>query len=146
MPVIHVKVISYHRPKSRPPWADTHPMCRYTPDRAVCILLECILVTTHKQICEGYVFTLVCQSFCSQGGVPGQVHPEAGTPPGQVHPQDRYTPRQVHPPRTSTPPGKYTPLDRYTPGSSACWEIRATSGRYASYWNAFSCLNYFHSH
>ena len=27
----------------------------------------------------------------------------------------------------------YTP----TPGSSACWEIRATSGRYASYWNAY---------
>ena len=23
------------------------------------------------------------------------------------------------------------------PGISACWEIRATSGRYASYWNAF---------
>ena len=23
------------------------------------------------------------------------------------------------------------------PWSSACWEIRATSGRYASYWNAF---------
>ena len=23
------------------------------------------------------------------------------------------------------------------PGSSLCWEIRTTSGRYASYWNAF---------
>ena len=29
-----------------------------------------------------------------------------------------------------TPPGKETPLH------SACWEIRSTCGRYASYWNA----------
>ena len=74
---------------------------------------------------------------------PGQVHPLgrytpwAGTPPGKVHPKagtkhvrslGRYTPWQVHPP------------GRYTPRSSACWEIRATSGRYASYWNAFLFL------
>ena len=52
---------------------------------------------------------------------PWQVHP-----PGQVPP-----PGQVHP-RASTPPWAGTP-----PESSACWEIRATSGRYASYWNAF---------
>ena len=59
-----------------------------------------------------------------------QVHPPGpgthpplgpGTPPGT-----RYTPDQVHP-RTQVHP----------PRSSACWEIRATSGRYASYWNAF---------
>ena len=30
-----------------------------------------------------------------------------------------------------------TPLGRHPPGSSACWEIWATSGRYASYWNAY---------
>ena len=34
--------------------------------------------------------------------------------------------------------GRYTPRDQvHPPPSSACWEIRATSGRYASYWNAF---------
>ena len=50
-----------------------------------------------------YVFTPVCQSFCSQGGVPGHVLPPAGTPPGQVHPPVWY------------PPGRYTPLPgRYT--------------------------------
>ena len=47
------------------------------------------------------------------GGAPGQV------PPGRVH-----------------LPG------RYHPQSSACWEIRATSGWYASYWNAFVFLKY----
>ena len=97
---------------------------------------------------------------------PGRYTPWACTPPSldQVHPpgrytpQTRYTPKQVHPPMDQVqppgqvhPPGKNpprpgTPLDqvplqtRYSP-SSACWEIRATSGRYASYWNAFlSCF------
>ena len=44
-------------------------------------------------------------------------------------------PGQVHPPWTGTPPQSGTP-----PGSSACWEIRATSRQYASYWNAFLFL------
>ena len=95
------------------------------------------------------------------GGVPDQVHPQ-----DQVHPPTRYTPRdQVHPrpgtpPRTRyTPPGLGTPPmgpgtppslpgpgtppgTRYTPRHRACWEIRSTRGRYASYRNAilFSCI------
>ena len=102
----------------------------------------------------GKVIFCTCLSFCSQGGVPGQVHPpdqvhpRPGTPPGpgtlppgqvnpldqvhppdQVHPQTRYTPQdQVHP---------WTPRPGTPPQSSACWEIRATSSRYAAYWNAF---------
>ena len=84
-----------------------------------------------NEVCEGYVFTPVCQSFCSQGGEylgrypPGtrypsdQVHP----PWDQVHPlQDqvhplrtRYTPQdQVHPPGT-----RYTPLGPGTPPPQA---------------------------
>ena len=96
-----------------------------------------------NELCEGYVFTPVCQSFCSLGGVPGQV-----PPPDQVPPPTRYTPTpqdQVHPvgPGTllgpGTPPGPGTYLSEVFPPlrSSTCWEIRATSGRYASYWNAF---------
>ena len=67
-----------------------------------------------------------------------QVHPLGpGTLPlDQVHPPGtRYTPPrdQVHHPGTRyTSPRPGTP-----PGRSACREIRATSGRYASYWNAF---------
>ena len=78
---------------------------------------------------------------------PDQVHPlpQAGTPlppiPGTPPtPRTRYTPRdQVHPPGPGTPPRQVHPPDQVhlPPGSSACWEIRATSGRYASYWNAF---------
>ena len=81
-----------------------------------------------------------------------QVHPPEpgtplgpGTPPGTEYtPRDqvhslwtRYTPQdQVHP--HPHPPGtRYTCRDQVHPPSSACWEIRATSGRYASYWNAF---------
>ena len=49
------------------------------------------------------------------GGVPDQVPPGADTPP---------------------PTNRYTPGTRYTPQHRACWEIRSTRGRYASYWNA----------
>ena len=63
-------------------------------------------------------------SVCPQG-VPGQVPPWESTPRGQVHPPGQVHPRQV-------PPGQV-----HNPGSSACWEIWVTSGRYASYWNAF---------
>ena len=64
--------------------------------------------------------------------------PGPGTPP----PPRTGTPRdRVHPlhPRPGTPPWtRYTPWPVHpSPRSSACWEIRATSGRYASYWNAF---------
>ena len=94
----------------------------------------------------------------------GQVHPRAGTPQPGTPPWAGTPPWQVHPPRQVRPqagtpwagtpslggyppdryppgqvqPGRYTPhLERHTPQSSACWEIRATSGWYASYWNAF---------
>ena len=68
-----------------------------------------------------------------------QVHPPGpDTPPDQVHPPDQYTQRdQVHPPEQVHPQTRYTPWNRYTPRISACWEIRAISGWYASYWNAF---------
>ena len=45
-----------------------------------------------NEVCEGYVFTPVCQSFCSRGGGGGGRSTRAGTHPGQVPP-----PGQVHP-------------------------------------------------
>ena len=73
-------------------------------------------------------FTRVCQSFCSQGGVPGQVHPpgqehppgryipRAGTPPGQVHP---HPPRAVHAGRYGQQAGGTHPT-----GMHSCLEIK----------------------
>ena len=79
-----------------------------------------------NEVCDGYVFTPVCQSFYSGGGVPGQV------PPGRYTPHGSYTPppRQVHP-----PPGWYIPQAGTPPAVHA--GIRSTSGWYASYWNVF---------
>ena len=69
-------------------------------------------------VCEGYVFTRVCHSFCSRGGVPDQVPPDQVQPPrtrytpqDQVPPQTRYPLDQVHPPGPG-PPDQVHPLDR----------------------------------
>ena len=64
---------------------------------------------------------------------------KSGTPQDQVHPW-----HQVHPPGPGTPPDQVHPLGPGTPPwdqvhppqHRACWEIRPTRGRYASYWNA----------
>ena len=121
------------------------------------IIIIVIITARKRSLGQGNIFRSVCQEFCSQGGGAGeylarylpwtrytplgpgtpprtrytpqdQVHPQPGTPLDQVHPWTRYTP----PLGPGTPPGTRT-----TPQSSACWEKRATSGRYASYWNAF---------
>ena len=80
------------------------------------------LLSSATNMREGYIFTAICQSFCSQGGVClsacWDTHPLAGTPLRQVHPLGRYTSREGTPPR-STPPN----------GHCSRW--------YASYWNAF---------
>ena len=68
-------------------------------------------------------------------------------------PRTRHPPEQTHPPSEQTPPRADTPQTRHPPGAdfpppsdqapplrSACWEIRSTSGRYASYWNAILLL------
>ena len=52
---------------------------------------------------QGNIFAPVCHSVHS-GGVPGQVHPQAGTPLRQVHPLAGTSPGQVHPPGRNTTP------------------------------------------
>ena len=77
-------------------------------------------------------------------------HPPGGdTPPGADTPQSRHPLKQTHtsqsrhpppweqtPPRTRHPP-EQTPSHEQTPPREADSGIRSTSGRYASYWNAF---------
>ena len=53
------------------------------------------------------------------------------------------TPPQSRPPRADTPSGSRHPPPRADSlRCRACWEIRSTHGRYASYWNAilFYCF------
>ena len=120
-------------------------------------LLLPIITAPKRSLGQGNIFSRVCQEFCSQGGVPGQVPPTSRyTPrgrytPWQVHPLgwytpqagtpllDRYTTQQVHPPQVHPPAGT-TPPGRYTPWEQCMLGDTSTSGRYASYWNAFLLL------
>ena len=72
------------------------------------------------------LFTGGCLPQCMLGYTPPP-RPEADTPWDQ---------RQI-------PSGSRHPLprSRHPPLHSACWEIRSTSGRYASYWNAYLFQN-----
>ena len=89
------------------------------------------IITAHKRsLGQGNIFRSVCQEFCPQGGGSASVHAGILPPPEQGPPRDQAPPQIRHPPR----PG--TPLDQTPPPSRTCWEIRSTSGRYASYWNA----------
>ena len=83
---------------------------------------------------KGRVFTSVCQSFCSQGGVClracWDTHLRGQTP----------SPWQTPPPRADTPP-RQTPPSRHPPGQTPPWADTPAdshcSESYASYWNAF---------
>ena len=74
--------------------------------------------------------------------------PGAETPPESRHPPGAKTPLQSKSPGNRRPPPNRhpSPGSRHPPGvdthplRSACWEIRAIGGRYASYWNAFLFL------
>ena len=91
-----------------------------------------IFLPAATKLGQGNKFTGVCLSTGGGGGVPGQV---PGGVPGRFPPP----PRPGTSPRTRYPPGLGTPpRTRYTP-----W-IRTTSGRYASYWNAFLFLTNFY--
>ena len=83
---------------------------------------------------QGNVFTPVCHSVHG-GGVADS--PQSRPPWEQTPPREQTPPVNRNPPRNRHPPGSRPPL------CSACWEIRATSGRDASYWNAYLAYFYF---
>ena len=110
-----------------------NPICISNFEEDVMVWLTVKLLPSANEV---YVFTPVCQSFCSQGGVclsacwdttPGSRHPTAKqTPPGTRPPRSR------HPPRSRPPP----PQEPESRDGYCC-------GRYASYWNAFLFHQYF---
>ena len=69
---------------------------------------------------------------CMLGYPPGADPPGADTPP----PRSRHPPTAEPPPPGSSPPPPPPP-----PGADS--SIRSTSGRYASYWNAFLFVVYY---
>ena len=85
------------------------------------------------------LFTGGCLPQCMLGYTPreqtppGTRHPPAADPPGADTPW-----QQTHPPAADPPPWQQT----YIP-PKACWEIRSTRGRYASYWNAILSRKFF---
>ena len=76
--------------------------------------------------CQSVIlFTEGCLPQCMMGYTP---------PPGSRHPLRKQTsPRSRHPPQEADT----SPRSRLPPLLSPCWEIRATSRRYVSYWNAY---------
>ena len=84
---------------------------------------------------------------CPQGGCLPQCMlgypPRTRHPPGSRHPPrpgNPTSPPDQAPPRPGTPPDQETPPsppDQAPPPPEADCSIRLTSGRYASYWNAF---------
>ena len=79
-----------------------------------------------NEVCKGYVFTPVCESFCSWGGQPQCIL--------------RYTPGRYTPPR-QTPPGSNLLGRKTSLGITPPTPYRQADGyccrRYASYRNAF---------
>ena len=102
---------------------------------------------------QGNVFTGVCLSTGGGGGrVSASVHAGMPYPPGtwQTPPRTWQNPPRIrhHPPRPGRPPRiRHHPTGSDTtttppdladpPPREADSSIRSTSGRYASYWNAF---------
>ena len=101
--------------------------------------MHCCLLPPANKVCEGCFYA--CLSVILFTGGSGPLHagihpprPEVGTPSARPS-----TPQSRHPP-DQAPPRADTPL------RSTCWEIRATSGRYAFYWNAFLVIYWIKVH
>ena len=132
--------------RGAPPWIRHCNLCLVTVSFfqkiASCSLNS--VVTIHKRSCGKVMFSQACVKNSVRRGR-GGVHPPLGSLPkcmlGYTPPRNqRKTPPGADTPREHThPTGADTPRRRH-PLRSACWEIRATSGWYASYWNAFLFL------
>ena len=93
------------------------------------------------------LLTWGCLPQCMLGYPTRSRHPPEQTPWEETPPLEQ-TPREQTPPRADTPqadtpeqtPTEQTPRSGHTP-QEADSSIRSTSGRYASYWNAFLFKN-----
>ena len=104
-------------------------LCRVPPlygkERAVRILLECIIITGRNEVVAKVIF-LHLSVILFTGGVSASVHAEIPPPPpeqtpsGTRHPPGPDTPpEQTPPPRSRHPPGADTPPEQ-TPWEHTC--------------------------
>ena len=90
------------------------------------------IFTTRKRSLRRLCFYTCLSVILFTGGLSASVHTGIHPPADTPLPRSRPSPGAD----TTSPspfPGSRTPLQ------SACWEIQVTSGRYASYWNAYFC-------
>ena len=88
---------------------------------------------------QGNIFAPVCHSVHG-GGVSVEQTPQSRPPSGSRHTPRADPPEQTTPPweQTHTPPEQTPPPEQTRPPPrEAVSGIQSTSGRYASYWNAF---------
>ena len=78
-----------------------------------------VLLPPANEVCEGYLFRSVCQSFCSQEGsasVHAGVHPPAADTPWEQTPHNQAPPGSRIFSRPGTPPrGRHHPLEKTPP-------------------------------
>ena len=127
----------------------------------ICSKIELDHYRPQRSCGQANIFTPVCHSVHRGGsasvhaGIPPPPPPGPGRPPldqaDTPHPPGpgrppwtRQTPpwtRQTRPPQTRHPPWtRHPPPPDQAPPPEADSSIRSTSGRYASYWNAFLFL------
>ena len=108
-----------------------------------------------NQVWRKVIFSVACvKNSVHRGGGSASVHSEI-PPHGSRHPQEQTpntadTQHSRHPLGADTPPWSRHPWEQSSPQEqaplcSACWEIRSTSGRYASYWNTILLCNGFNT-
>ena len=99
------------------------------------------LLPAATKLGQGNVFTSVCLSMggCLPQCMLGYPPPWTRQTRREQTPQEQRPPRTRHyPPQTRhPPPPEQRPPDQADPPQEADCSIRLTSGRYASYWNAF---------
>ena len=101
-----------------------------------------IFTTRKRSLGQGNILVACVKNSVHRGGLPQCMlgyHPPGADPPGIRHPLGADPPWSSHPLGVDTPSPHSG--SRHPPLHSACWEIRSTSGRYASYWNAILCFN-----
>ena len=79
-----------------------------------------------NKVCEGYVFTPVCQSFCSRGGSASVYAGIADPPP----PPGADTPQGPDTPLGPDTPQDQTPLQQTPPGADTHPTCAVHAGRY----------------